>query len=100
MATKRNYYKELSKLKNAVCLEILSELKRIGKDFETSEEEEKGEIEFFSYPVIERQNIETIKSDGRIILDKMTITFQKALDDETIAIADAIGLLEDLRDFK
>lgn len=100
MKAKRDYYKELSEIRDAICAEILNELKRIGKDFETLEEQENGHIDFFSYPVVNDKGIEQIKADGRVVLNGVTTTLQKVLANDTISIADIIGLLEDLRDFE
>jgi len=99
MVKKRNYLTEISNIKDAVCGDILTELLRIGKNFNTSEEQQKGEIDFFNYPVINELGIEMIKSDGDIVFGTETISVQNAIDNDTISILDAIGLLEDLQNY-
>jgi hypothetical protein len=104
MADRRDYQKEISDIADAVCTEIEIELKRIGKDFDSPFESDEGDIEFFQYPVIEEMDIEIVRANGMVKRDLSRdceeTSFRSLVSDDLITISDAIGFLNDLRDYE
>ena len=99
--TKRNFQQELSDIQDDVIADLYSELKRVGRDFDAEEEDEKGELEFFSYAVKDDLDIEIIKADGSVILGGVSdedISMMSLIANSDISLFDTIGLLNDLRE--
>lgn len=98
---KRNFNAELSDMQDDVISELETELKRVGRDFDAEEEQEKGELEFFSYLLINDLGIETIKADGSVIMqniEPIDVSLSSLINNGDISLLDALGLLNDLRD--
>ena len=99
-----DYMKQYSKMENDVKKELLSQLKRVGRDFGQGENDDETEVDnelesFFNTRNIDEASITGITSDGKIIFSNQEdSTVLEQMSEGVITLLDAISLLEDLRE--
>jgi hypothetical protein len=93
-----NYYAKVAKIESDVANEIKTLLQKLDRDLNSETESEAGNIEFFQYPIVNEEEIETIQKDGTIICKQGEFSIYSAINNGIVSLSDAIGLLEGLRE--